>query len=62
MGIADLEKYRNFGKRLEENDRKKAETLIGRGLYREELLYMLQENIKLEQEIISWKEKEFVAG
>lgn len=28
-----------------------------RGLYRKELSYMLQENIKLEQEIISWKEK-----
>lgn len=57
MGVADLVKYRDFGKSLEENDRKKAETLLARGLYRKELTYMLQENIKLEQEIISWKEK-----
>lgn len=58
MGIEDLVKYRDFGKRLEENDRKKAETLLEKGLYRKELTYMLQENIKLEQEIISWKEKD----
>lgn len=58
MSVEDLERYRDFGKSLEENDRKKAETLMARGLYREELSYMLQENIKLEQEIISWKEKE----
>lgn len=58
MGVEDLERYRDFGKSLEENDRKKAETLMARGLYREELSYILQENIKLEQEIISWKEKE----
>lgn len=57
MGIEDLVKYRDFGKGLEENDRKKAKTLMERGLYRKELSYMLQENIKLEQEIISWKEK-----
>lgn len=57
MGIEDLAKYRDFGKSLEENDRKKAETLMTRGLYRKELAYMLQEDIKLEQEIISWKEK-----
>ncbi len=58
MGIEDLVRYRDFGKSLEENDRKKVETLMARGLYRKELSYMLQENIKLEQEIISWKEKE----
>lgn len=58
MGVADLEKYREFGKSLEENDRKKAKTLMEQGLYRAELSYMLRENLKLEQEIISWKEKE----
>lgn len=57
MGIEDLVRYRAFGKSLEENDRKKAETLMERGLYGRELSYMLRENIKLEQEIISWKEK-----
>lgn len=56
MGIEDLVKYRDFGKSLEGNDRKKAETLMARGLYRKELSYMLQENRKLEQEIIGWKE------
>lgn len=58
MGIEDLVKYRDFGKSLDGNDRKKAETLMARGLYRKELSYMLQEDIKLEQEIISWKEKD----
>ncbi len=58
MGVEDLMKYKAFGKSLEENDRKKADTLMERGLYRKELSYMLQENKKLEQEIISWKEKE----
>lgn len=58
MCVEDLERYKGFGKKMEENDRKKAETLMARGLYREELSYMLRENIKLEQEIISWKEKE----
>lgn len=57
MGVEDLVRYRDFGKRLEENDRKKIETLMAKGLYRKELSFMLQENIKLEQEIISWKEK-----
>lgn len=60
MGVEDLEKYREFGKSLEENDRKKAETLMNRGLYREELSYMLRENRKLEQEIVSWKEKDLI--
>ncbi len=59
MSIEDLARYRDFGKSLEGNDRKKAETLMERGLYRKELSYMLQENIKLEQEIISWKERGF---
>lgn len=57
MGVEDLVRYKDFGKRLEENDRKKIETLMAKGLYRKELSFMLQENIKLEQEIISWKEK-----
>lgn len=56
MSVTDLHLYKEYGKRLEKNDRKKAETLIERGLYKEELSYMLRENIKLEQEIISWKE------
>lgn len=58
MSIEDLERYTDFGKSLEKNDRNKAQTLMARGLYRKELSYMLQEDIKLEQESISWKEKE----
>lgn len=60
MSVEDLEKYREFGKSLEENDRRKAKTLMERGLYQAELSYMLRENLKLEQEIISWKEKELL--
>lgn len=55
MGVAELECYRDFGRELEKNDRKKAESLMEQGLYREELSYMLRENIKLEQEIVSLK-------
>ena len=57
MSVEDLEKYREFGKSLEENDRRKAKTLMERGLYQAELSYMLRENLKLEQEIISWEER-----
>ena len=56
MGIAELEKYSAFSKVLEENDKIKAKTLIEKGCYTEILDYMLNNNKKLEQEIISWKE------
>ena len=41
---------------LEENDLKKAKTLIEKGNFAEIMNYMLEKNQKLEQEIISWKE------
>jgi len=54
MGIAELQKYSDFSKPLEQNDITKAKSLIARGKYVEVLGYMLQKNLKLEQEIISW--------
>ena len=54
MGIAELQKYSDFSKALEQNDTTKAKSLIAQGKYVEVLNYMLQNNLKLEQEIISW--------
>ncbi len=54
MGIAELQKYSDFSKALEQNDITKAKSLIAQGKYVEVLNYMLQNNLKLEQEIISW--------
>ena len=56
MGIEELEKYSDFSKILEENDITKANSLIEKGRFVELMNYMLKKNIKLEQEIISWKE------
>lgn len=57
MGIAELQKYSSYTKPLEKNDLRKAESLIAKGKYTEILDYMLKKNLKLEQEIISWKEE-----
>lgn len=57
MGIAELQKYSSYTKPLEKNDLRKAESLITKGKYTEILDYMLKKNLKLEQEIISWKEE-----
>ena len=56
MGIEELEKYSIFSKALEDNDIIKANSLIEKGKFVEIMNYMLEKNIKLEQEIISWKE------
>ena len=56
MGIEELKKYSTFSKTLEENDTTKAKSLIEKGKFIEIMNYMLENNIKLEQEIISWKE------
>lgn len=56
MGIEELEKYSDFSKTLEENDITKANSLIEKGKFVELMNYRLKKNIKLEQEIISWKE------
>ena len=56
MGIEELEKYSSFAKPLEENDLKKAKTLIEKDRFSEIMNYMLEKNQKIEQEIISLKE------
>ena len=56
MGICELQKYKDFTKVLEENDIKKAKILIDNEYYTETLEYVLKNNQKLEQEIISFKE------
>lgn len=55
MNLNDLKEFQEYGKELSELDRKKAHTLMNSGLYCQELSYMLQQNVKLEQEIIGWK-------
>ena len=56
MGMAELQKYSSYTRPLEENDLRKSDSLIAKGKYTEILDYMLKHNVKLEQEIISWKE------
>ncbi|WP_418752630.1 Wadjet anti-phage system protein JetD domain-containing protein [Frisingicoccus sp.] len=58
MGLNELEKYRKYGRPMNENDRKKAETLMDRGMYMEEMRFMLEQNCKIEQEIVSFYEME----
>lgn len=53
MGIKELREYSFFTKPLEANDFKKAESLLEKGKYIEEMEYMLKYKVKLEQEIIS---------
>lgn len=57
MSVEELKKYRNYCKPLEENDIKKADSLIKKGLFVKEMQYMLANNVKLEQEVISWKQE-----
>ncbi len=56
MSIDELKKYREYCKMLEDNDVKKAQSLIDKGLYVDTMRYMLDNNVKLEQEVISWKQ------
>lgn len=56
MGIDELKKYRKYCKPLEQNDVTKAKNLLETGQFEEEMRYMLNHNVKLEQEIISWME------
>lgn len=55
MGVDELKKYMNFTKPLERNDLRKAESLK-KSRYAEVIRFMLDNNCKLEQEIISWKD------
>ena len=58
MDVENLEKYRNYTKPFESNDIKKAESLIAAGEYVDVTKFMLNNKIKLEQEIISWMNPE----
>ena len=55
MDIVTLQKYKQYTKSLTSNDIIKAKNMIIKNLYTDVLSYMLDNNIKLEQEIISLK-------
>lgn len=57
MNIEMLNKYKAYSKKLNENDRTKAKSLIAIGYEKEVISYMLENDCKLEQEIISWLEE-----
>ena len=54
MDVDQLIKYREYCKPLEQNDIVKAKTLIDIQFYDAVMKFMLENNCKLEQEIISW--------
>lgn len=54
MNVDQLIKYREYCKPLEQNDIVKAKTLIDIQFYEAVMKFMLENNCKLEQEIISW--------
>lgn len=54
MDVQQLIKYRQYCKQLEKNDIVKANSLLKVHFYDEVMEYMLANNCKLEQEIISW--------
>lgn len=55
MELHELETFKRYGKPLQENDKRKAKTLIEKGLYTEEVTFMLSQDCKIEQEVISLK-------
>ena len=55
MGIEELKKYSDFSKTLVENDITKANSLIEKGKFVKIMNYMLENNIKLEQEKLARK-------
>ena len=55
MGMEQLEKYRKYCKPLNENDLVKANNLIRKSCYVNILQYMLENNCKLEQEIVGFQ-------
>ena len=55
MDIVTLQKYNQYTKNLTNNDIIKAKNMLSNNLYTDVLSYMLDNNIKLEQEIISLK-------
>lgn len=55
MGISELETYNEYGRKLSEPDKVKAQNLLQQGVYVEVMQYMLDHDCKLEQEIISYE-------
>lgn len=53
MDLETLKTYEGYGRRLTENDRKRLQSIQGRGEFKELICYMLEHDIKLEQECIS---------
>ena len=58
MDIEQLISYKQYCKPLEKNDIVKAESLLNMTFYDEVMKFMLDNNCKLEQEIISWLKRE----
>lgn len=54
MSVKELQHYRKYSKPLEKNDIVKAESLIKLHFFDEVMDFLLENNCKLEQEIISW--------
>ena len=54
MDVQQLVKYKQYCKPLEKNDRTKANSLLQVHFYDTVMEFMLANNCKLEQEIISW--------
>lgn len=54
MSVKELKQYRKYCKPLEKNDIIKAKSLIKIQFFGEVMDFMLENNCKLEQEIISW--------
>ncbi len=57
MDTETLEKYKDYAKPLTANDKRKAQTLLQNEMYTDTVKYMLDKDIKLEQEIVSWLER-----
>lgn len=62
MGSEELKKYEKYTKKLNQNDRTKAEELLKTERYQETVKYMLEHDCKLEQEIISWSEGQKISA
>ena len=52
MGLETLQLYENYGKRLTANDRKRLQGMRDRDGLQELIHYMLEHDVKLEQECI----------
>ena len=57
MDINFLEKYKGYTKKMTNRDIQKANTMLQNGKYSDIMVYMLNTELKLEQEIISWIER-----